>query len=584
MGLWLSAAALGSASVVAAQAVEIWEIQGDGMSSPIEGQQVTTQGNVVTAVGEDLFFIQTPDARSDGDPWTSDGIVVDLGRAPDVVLGDLVDVSGSVREWYNQTEIAGGPTVTVVSSAHQLPTPVEFGPSVPSPFQPWPETELERFEGMLVRVEGATVSAPTDRFGEACVVAAPWRLFREPGIVYPGLPNLAVWDGNPEAFELDPLGLGGDPVELAAGSIVRAEGVLAFAYGAYQLWPTSLELISEPDLPGAARLRRFDEAVVATQNLFRLGESGGAVPYATRLQKLSIQVREVLRAPDVLAVQEVMDLETLQELADRIATDDPSLAYTPFLEEGNDFGGIDVGFLVRDTVRVVDTEQVGKDVRFSWDGSRLHDRPPLVMVAELPGFSAPYTVTLVVVHLRSLGGIDDPDDGERVRRKRFEQSVWLSEWIQDRQTADPGEQLIVLGDFNAFEFSDGYVDVVGQITGQADLDGALLPATDEVAPELTDWVLALPRQERYSYVYRCSAQVLDHILTSRSATPWVRSVAHPRGNADAPVGLADDPSTAARSSDHDGLLVFLGPRTRSGGGPRRQPVDPRLLAVHRRPQ
>ena len=432
LALLLSAAALCSASAVAAQTLEIWEIQGDGMSSPFEGQVVTTQGNVVTAVGEDLFFIQTPDSRSDGNAWTSDGIVVDLGSAPGLAVGDQVDVTGTVRERFDQTEIAGGPTVAVVSSGHQLPTPVDFDPSVPSPLQPWPETELERFEGMLVSVEEATVSAPTDRFGEACIVAAPRRLYREPGIVYPGLPNLAVWDGNPEGFELDPLGLGGGPVELTAGSILRAEGVLAFAFGAYQLWPTSLEVVSEPDLPAPARPRRFDEARVATQNLFRLGDSGDDVPYATRLRKLSMQVREVLGAPDVLAVQEVEDIETLQDLADRIATDDPSLAYTPFLEEGNDFGGIDVGFLVRDTVRVLDTEQVGADVRFTWDDSLLHDRPPLVMVAELPGFSVPFTVTLVVVHLRSLGGIDDAADGERVRRKRFEQSVWLSEWIQDR--------------------------------------------------------------------------------------------------------------------------------------------------------
>ena len=82
----------------AAQTVEIWEIQGDGMSSPLEGQRVTTSDNVVTAVGDDLFFMQTPDSRSDGDPRTSDGIVVYVGGAPTVSVGDMVDVTGTVSE------------------------------------------------------------------------------------------------------------------------------------------------------------------------------------------------------------------------------------------------------------------------------------------------------------------------------------------------------------------------------------------------------------------------------------------------------------------------------------------------------
>ena len=39
--------------------LEIWEIQGTGNISPFIGQEVMTNGNVVTAVGEDFFFIQT---------------------------------------------------------------------------------------------------------------------------------------------------------------------------------------------------------------------------------------------------------------------------------------------------------------------------------------------------------------------------------------------------------------------------------------------------------------------------------------------------------------------------------------------
>ena len=569
-----------AAAVADAQTLEIWDIQGDGMSSPYEGTLVTTRGNVVTAVGVDLLFIQTPDARSDGNPWTSDGILVDLGRTPTVSVGDLVDVTGTVVESYGSTEIAGNPTVSVVVAGHGPPSVVEFDSQTPTSFQPWPETELERFEGMVVRISAGVVTAPSDQYGEACVSAGDRRLYREPGILYPGEPGLAVWDGNPEGFELDPTGLGGGRHDFAAGSTFGAEGPLAYAFGAYQLWPTAFEVIEEAHLPVPVPSPSPGEVTVGSQNMYRLGDHGDDVPYATRLSKLSRQVREVLESPQVLAVQEVMDLDTLSDLAGRIGDDDPAVHYHPYLVEGNDFGGIDVGFLVRDPVRVLDVFPVGADARFNWDGSLLFDRPPLVLEAGFSGVSGSFEATLVAVHLRSLGGIDDPDDGERVRQKRQEQSGWLAAWIQERQTADPDQPIIVLGDFNAFEFSDGYVDVMGQITGEPDPDGALLPAGEDVEPPLVNWLLSLPERDRYSFVFGCSAEVLDHVVTNRAASAWVRGVAYSRGNADAPNDLELDPATALRSSDHDGLVLYLGSRTRRGAGPRRIPVSGgKLLAI-----
>ena len=41
--------------------LEIWEIQGAGQASPYDGSIVTTEENVVTAVGTNGFFIQTSD-------------------------------------------------------------------------------------------------------------------------------------------------------------------------------------------------------------------------------------------------------------------------------------------------------------------------------------------------------------------------------------------------------------------------------------------------------------------------------------------------------------------------------------------
>jgi uncharacterized protein len=157
------------------------------------------------------------------------------------------------------------------------------------------------------------------------------------------------------------------------------------------------------------------------------------------------------------------------------------------------------------------------------------------------GDGALFPIVVINVHQRSLSGIEG-SDGPRIRAKRNEQAVRLSRFIDSLQNGEPGVKLIVLGDFNAFEFTDGYVDVMGQVTGSLDPAGALLPATDEVSTDLINQTTNLPEPERYTFVFEGNAQSLDHVLTSQSLTPWVRGVQHSRGNADVPAAFDDDPS------------------------------------------
>ncbi|HSG40067.1 MAG TPA: endonuclease/exonuclease/phosphatase family protein, partial [Thermoanaerobaculia bacterium] len=265
-------------------------------------------------------------------------------------------------------------------------------------------------------------------------------------------------------------------------------------------------------------------------------------------------------APDVLAVQEVENLTALNDVAAHILADDPTLVYTAYLLEGNDIGGIDVGVLVRDTVRVDSVTQYGKDDTYVFNGNTdlLNDRPPLVLRGAYTGNGAPFPITVIAVHQRSLSGIEGSgSNAQRVRAKRWEQAYRLSQFIQSLQTSEPGLRLVVTGDFNAFEFSDGYVDVMGQLTGNPDPAGALLPATDEIHPDLVNQLLSEPAGERYSFVFDGSAQALDHSLTSQALEAFVRGLDHVRGNADAPAAFQTVPGTALRTADHDGLVLFL---------------------------
>lgn len=532
---------------------EIHEIQGAGASSPFAGQTVITSNNVVTGVANDGFFIQTPDARVDGDPLTSQGLFVFTDSLPTVSVGDLVTVSGQVQEFFDLTELTGSPSVQVVGTA-PLPAAAILDQMIPSMDATLPDA-LERFEGMLVSAEGITVG-PTDRFGDAAaVIQGLPRPLREPGIEFPGLPDLPVWDGNPEIFELNPDGAGLPDIDLNALTTFSAAGPLTFSFGDFQIFPTSLTVVPEPSLLKNVRPRAQGEFSIGTLNMFRYFE--GTADFAPRTRKFSRFIRVQMDSPDVLAVQEVGTIGALQALANEINMDDASVLYTPFLVEGNDIGGIDVGYLVRDTINVLSVTQIFANEIHTFDGSPLFDRPPLVLEAEFVGGAEPFAFTAIVAHQRSLNDIDDPADGERVRSKRLQQATKLAEEVQDRQTADPGIRLILLGDFNAFQFTDGFVDVMGQITGNLDPLGALLPATDIVDPDLTNHLLSLPEEERFTFLFGGSAQALDHILGSQALTPSVTGIDFTRGNADALNGFVADDSTTLRTSDHDALVLFL---------------------------
>ena len=550
--------------------LEIFEIQGDGLYSPYEGMEVKTTENVVTAVAYESFFMQTPDTNSDGDPYTSDGIYVFTDVDPPAVsVGDRVRVIGRVQEYFELTEITGSPTVDILGSGEPLPTVSPFDATTPSD-QPFLIPDLERFEGMLVSFDGVA-SGPTNRFGEVSLVVDHPRPFREPGIIFPGLTGLPVWDGNPEVFDVDTDGLDGTPDPVFAGQAISGYGPLNFTFGRYKVVPKMMSVGPVPDVLRPVRARAAGEFTVGSLNMLRFFDNA---EYLGRKAKFVDYILDVLDAPDVLAVQEAEKIEVLEDLAVDIALEDPSVIYTPILIEGNDVGGIDVGFMVRDTVTIDQITQLGEDEILSYDGSLLHDRPPLLLEGAFELEFGSFSIAVMTVHNRSLGGIDDPSDGERVRQKRYEQAQSIAEKVQALQAENPEVHLVVIGDYNAFEFTDGYVDVVGQIVGDfvpddnLVCDAATLNACDLlVDPVLTNQTEELDQVERYSYIFSGNGQALDHALTSEGIEGFLAGLELGRGNADAFVDLINDYTTPLRSSDHDGLVLFVASDADNDGVP-----------------
>ena len=90
-----------------------------------------------------------------------------------------------------------------------------------------------------------------------------------------------------------------------------------------------------------------------------------------------------------------------------------------------------------------------------------------------------------------------------MRVKRGAQAAYLASLVESLQQADPAEHLVLVGDFNAFEFNDGYVDALGVIKGDEAAADQVLPFVDSPMTSLLvdgSQLIADPAQ-RYSYVY-----------------------------------------------------------------------------------
>jgi len=531
------------------QNLELWEIQGSGNTSPLVGQLVTTANNVVTAVGPDFFFAQTPPQRSDNDPLTSDGIFVYTGSFPTVSVGQLVNISGIVKEFAGQTEFSGNDLhVTPTGNTAVLPPAVVFTADFPSG-SPGLVRDLERVEGMLVSFVAAVVG-PDQGDGLAALALTPNRPFREAGISYPGQNGLPVWDDNPEVFWLATDALG-QPANrfFSYGQTVTSTAVLFQSDNIYLAFAknyTTTGTVSERNL----RARAADEITIGSINVLQLREDNEAL--ALQLPKVARYIVDRLGAPDIIALQEVGNLGVLQQLNIFINQRNPALNYVSYLIQGNNNTPINSAYLVSTRIRDVQVRLLGAAEKLS-NGGRLHDRPPLLLEANLPT-NPPTPIRVLNLHLRSLGGIEDPNSSNFVRAKRHQQSISVAEMIQDRQD----ENLFIIGDFNALPYSDGYVDVLSQIAGRESL-GAQLPVDPIVNPTLIDYAYTPADTESYSYVFQGSAQLLDHCLSTQLQDLAVNELAFARGNADAATAYFANPNIPTRSSDHDGFVLYLRP-------------------------
>ena len=493
--------------------------------------------------------------------------------------------------------------------------------------------------GSITSANEATETATSTGYFYAVITGTP-RPFREPGIdirdpAVPGVPaNVAHFDDNPERILVDSVLAGGTSIEISTGAVLTGvTGVLDFTFSSDSFYdPSRLILDAAYNRSNvvagmtvqAAALPAGNEFTVASFNIERFyntnsaddlyyvpagvtgfnGSSGSGVlstgqtfvsaavdvtaaAYTRRLTKLSLAIRKYLNSPDVVTLEEVENQSVANDIAAQVNAD-AGIAnlYTAYSTDNStyytqDGTGISVGFLVKNTVDKLNFTQYGALESFTPTSSSapitLNDRPWLVLSAGLKrgAGTKDYPVTVIVNHMKALTG-QNSTTSTSTRNKKELQAEDIAKYIQTLQAS--GQHVISGGDFNAFEFSDGYNDTLATYTNTN-----VLPATQVlqpgvaglVTPPLTDLALTLPAAQRWSYQEDGSAQILDHMVVTPELVAAGGHFAYVHLDADFPLTAYNDVTTAARVSDHDVALgYFVLPRLCfRAPSPRRRPTS-----------
>ncbi len=590
--------------------LEIFEIQGNGTSSPYNGQIVTTDGIVVADFQEsdelNGFFLQTTTAETDNDPATSDGIFIFDPSGADVSVGDIIEVTGQVTEYFDLTEMTNVSNIAIQSSGNSLPAPALV--QVPETV----DGELEQYEGMYVTIDSTMTVAQNfflGRYGQM-TLSSSGRLYQPTNQFLPGSPDaIALAEENArnilildDGFDINSCGDNPDPVPYlgspppdvirAGDTVTNLTGVLDFGRinsggpcfdnstfaRDYRLHPTTAPLFSNDNPRPAGPDPVGGELTVASLNVlnyFTTIDTGPDIcgPAGDMDCRGADSSSELTRQQDKLVAALVgmdADIVGLVELENNAAAN-PALDGTdPVLETlvaavnavagAGTYDFIDAGVIGTDAIKVAliyktaSVTPVGSfailDSTVDPDFIDTKNRPVLAQTFEN---SSGGRLTIAVNHLKSKGSpcddVGDPTDPNGqgncnlTRTKAAEAQV---AWLATDPTSSGSPHFMIIGDLNAYAQED--------------------PITAIKDAGYTDLILDSLGSSAYSYIFDGQSGYLDHALASDSLLGSVTGVTEWHINADEPSVINYDEnfnppgyydSNAYRASDHDPVIVGL---------------------------
>lgn len=606
-----------------AQITLISEIQGSGGTgnqaqigvddrSGFEGQVVTVRA-IVTADFQDGpfgsqgdlngFYIQEEEIDYDFNDLSSEGIFIFDGAAPliDVNIGDLVEITGTVGEFFGQTQITAT-TVAVLETDQLVPSAVavEFPTAnVMLNVNGNYVANLEAYEGMLVSVaQDMTVSEMfnLDRFGQYNVTAdgrpvqftqdhapdvagfdqhlqdvAARTLVLDDGLTTQNPTELAVIDGIDGVLTADDSFRMGDV-------IASIEGVVGYSFDEFRI--NSAEGVYEQanpreetpaDVGGNFKVASLNVLnYFTTIDLSGVTTDNGSDPRgADSVEEFERQAEKLVNAiiaidADVLGLIELEndfagDNFAIKDIVDRVNAALGSDAYA-YVDPGQEFIGGDAianGFIYK-----VDDVGLNGDMAIleNYDGRNFLDplnagrdlnRPAIAQTFE--DLDTGQTLTISVNHLKSKGslsGIEADEaqgDGQgNNNATRTEAADILAAWLNSDPTGQGSENTLILGDLNAYAMED--------------------PLTTLADAGFTDLAAAALGNDAYSYVFDGQIGTLDYALANDALAVSLVGVTEWHINSDEADALdynldfgrdatLFDGNTAARNSDHDPVIV-----------------------------
>ncbi|KAL4878327.1 Endonuclease/exonuclease/phosphatase [Aspergillus karnatakaensis] len=595
-----SFAALSLALPAAVAAVSIAEINGNAYISPLKGENVSDVEGLVTAIGEDGFYLRS--TSPDSDDATSESIYVfGSSSVSKVAVGDIITLSGKITEYRSQdtylylTEISSPADIVVKSSDNEV-VPVVIGEDRSPPTEiysgldtgdvyalpnnvsqisvenPDLKPELyaldfwESLSGELVSLTGLTQITVPNQYGDV-FVRGDWAVsdLNEHG----GLTMTAL-DSNPEAIKIGtPLDGTDNSPDTKVGDVLEdVVGVVQWKFGQYMVLPTTaLKVVSSNDTKAEPSTLKGD----GTCKAFAIGSYNveNLTPTADNIEKIADHIANYLNGPALVALQEVQDGSG--------ATDDGVVSANLTLSTLTDLiaagGGPDYSYTEIVPIDGADGGQPGGNIRVAY----LYDSSLVRLRNENPGGSTDANEITNDGELKYNPGLIDPTNEAWEASRKPLAAAWETLDGKNRfftvnaHFASKGGGSPLQGDLRppvngAVEQRIQQAEVVANFisTLLTTNPKAKILATGDfnefsfVAPLKTlveesglreiDDVVGIPATERYTYIYDSNHQQLDHMFISRGLG-YNAQVQH--------VHVNTWESYDERASDHDPTVALL---------------------------
>jgi predicted extracellular nuclease len=568
----------------------IYDVQGDGATSPLVGTEVAIEGVVVgdfqaTADNNYLNGFHVQDPTGDGNSATSDGVFVYAPGGMDVSVGDAVRVRGYVSEYNGMTEVSASQIWLCSSGSSVAPTALSLPVASVDDFEP--------YEGMLVTFPQALVISEYfnfDRYNETVLTSV--RHTQPTAEFEPGSPEAAAAE---QAYQLDRITLDDgrtnqnpDPaihpngyifnlnnLFRGGGTIEGVTGVIDYSFGLYRIQPTTTATYSdagngrpaEPaDVGGSLKVASFN-----VLNYFTTIDNGVDIcgPLQDQECRGADTAEEFTRQrAKIIAALTAIDADVVGLIE---IENNPGDVPTADLVSGlNDMMGaetydyIATGAIGGDAIRVAliykpatVTPVGGFAVLDSSVDPTFNDEKNRPVLAQT--FMDDQTgglVTVAVNHLKSKGSdcndLNDPDTGDgqgNCNITRTNAATALANWLATDPTGSKDPDVLIIGDLNSYDKEDpidalragGYSDLINYYLGEY----------------------------AYSYVFDGRTGYLDYALANGSLAGQVTGTTVWHINADEADLIDYDMSfkkdaqdaiyapDAYRASDHDPVIVGL---------------------------